>query len=289
VKMILVTGAAGKTGLAVIKALAEGSERVRAMVLNKTYRDAVSKAGASEVVVGNMLLSDDALEVVQGVRAIYHIPPNVHRGELEIGKLIINAARGARVSHFVYHSVLHPQIESMPHHWLKMRVEEYLMESGIPYTILQPAVYMQNILSSLTEILEKGVYLVPYPVKTVLSLVDLKDLAEVAARVLTSQEHEGAIYELVGMEAQNQQDIAHTLEEVLGRGVQAQEMPLAFWERQAKASGLGSYQMNTLVKMFQYYGKFGFTGNPNVLSWLLGRQPNTLKSFLEREIAEQKN
>jgi uncharacterized protein YbjT (DUF2867 family) len=287
--MILVTGAAGKTGLAVIKALAVGNERVRAMVLDKTYRDAVIKAGASEVVVGNMQLSDDALEVVQGIRAVYHIPPNVHQGEFEMGKLIINAARGARVNHFVYHSVLHPQVESMPHHWLKLRVEEYLMESGIPYTILQPAVYMQNILSSLTEILEKGVYLVPYPVKTMLSLVDLKDLAEVAATVLTNQEHEGAIYELVGTEAKTQQDIAQALEEVLGRGVQAQEMPLAFWERQAKASGLGSYQMNTLVKMFQYYGKFGFRGNSNVLSWLLDRQPTTLESCLGREIAEQNN
>jgi uncharacterized protein YbjT (DUF2867 family) len=285
--MILVTGAAGKTGLAVIKALAGGSERVRAMVLNKNYQKAVIDAGASEVMVGNMLLSDDVLEVIQGVRAVYHIPPNVHQGELQIGTLLIDAARGARASHFVYHSVLHPQLESMPHHWQKMRVEEYLMESGIPFTILQPAAYMQNILSSLTEILEKGVYLIPYPVKTNLSLVDLKDVAEVAVKVLTNQDHQGAIYELVGTDVQTQQDIAQVLEEVLGRGVQAQEMPLAFWERQAKGSGLDSYQMNTLVKMFQHYGKFGFRGNPNVLSWLLGRPPTTLRNCLKREIESQ--
>jgi uncharacterized protein YbjT (DUF2867 family) len=284
--MILVTGAAGKTGIEVIKALAEGSERVRAMVLHKTYQDAVIDAGASEVVVGNMLLSDDLLEVTQGVRAIYHIPPNVHQGEFEIGRQIIDAARGTRVNYFVYHSVLHPQIESMPHHWLKLRVEEYLIESGIPYTILQPGVYMQNILSSLPEIQEKGVYLVPYPVKTNLSLIDLKDLAEVAAKVLTSQDHVGAIYELVGTEPHNQQDIALALEGVLGRGVQSQQMPLAFWERQAKASGLGSYQMNTLVKMFQHYERFGLTGNPGVLTWLLNRQPTALESCLRREVGK---
>ena len=287
--MILVTGAAGKTGLAVIKALAEGGERVRAMVFNKVYREAAAKAGASEVIVGNLLLSDDAFEAVQGIRAIYHIPPNVHQGELEMGKLIINAAKVVKVSHFVYHSVLHPQIESMPHHWLKLRVEEYLLESGIPSTILQPAVYMQNITSSIPEILEKGVYLVPYPVKTILSLVDLKDLAEVAAMVLTNPEHRGAIYELVGTDAQTQHDIAQALEEVLGRGVQAQEISLAFWERQAKSSGLDSYQMDTLVKMFQHYSQFGFTGNPGVLGWLLGRQPTTLLSCLKREISEQNN
>ena len=284
--MILVTGAAGKTGVAVIKALAGTGERVRAMVHNKTCREVVLEAGAGEVVVGNMQLSDDLLEAIQGVRAVYHIPPNVHPGELEMGKLVISAARGARVSHFVYHSVLHPQIESMPHHWLKLRVEEYLIESGVPYTILQPAVYMQNITSSLPEIVEKGVYLVPYPAKTILSLVDLKDLAEAAAIVLTSQEHQAAIYELVGTQAQTQQEIAQVLGEVLGRRVQAQQMPLAYWERQAKNSGLDSYQINTLVKMFQHYERFGFAGNPGVLGSLLGRQPTSLQSWLEREISE---
>ena len=284
--MILVTGSAGKTGLAVINALSRIGETVRAMVYNKTSRDVVSEAGAGEVIVGNLLLSDDILEAVQGVRAIYHIPPNVNPGELKMGKLVINAARGARVDHFVYHSVLHPQIESLPHHWSKMRVEEYLIESGVPYTILQPAAYMQNITSSLPEIIEKGIYLVPYPVKTILSLVDLKDLAEVAALVLTSQDHQGAIYELVGTDALTQQDITLALTEVLGKGIQAQQMPLAYWERQAKNSGLDSFQINTLVKMFQHYERFGFTGNPGVLGWLLGRQPTPLKSCLEREIAQ---
>ena len=283
--MILVTGAAGKTGLAIIKALSRTGETIRAMVHNKTYRNAASQAGAGQVIVGNMLLSDDILEAVQGVRAIYHIPPNVHPGELEMGKLIINAARGARVSHIVYHSVLHPQIESMPHHWLKLRVEEYLLESGVPYTILQPAMYMQNISSSLPDIKEKGIYLVPYPVKTLLSLVDLKDLAEVAALVLSSPDHQGAIYELVGTEAQTQQEIAMVLAEVLNRDVQAQQMSLAYWERQVKATGLDSYQINTLAKMFQHYEQFGFIGNPGVLSWLIGRQPTTLKSCLEVEMA----
>ena len=287
--MILVTGAAGKTGLAVISALAEGGERIRAMVFNKTYREAVSEAGADEVIVGNLLLSDDLLEAVQGIRAVYHIPPNVHSGEMKIGELIISAARGAGVNHFVYHSVLHPQIESMPHHWLKLRVEEYLIESGLPYTILQPAVYMQNILSSLSEIIEKGAYLVPYPVKTVLSLVDLKDVAEVAAKVLMDPEHQSAIYELAGTTPLTQLDVAQSLEEVLGRKVQAQQVPLGYWERQARASGLDSNQINTLVKMFRHYEQFGLSGNPGVLGWLLGRQPTPLSSCLKREINQLSN
>ena len=59
----------------------------------------------------------------------------------------IRAAQSAGVERFVYHSVLHPQVEIMAHHWQKMRVEEQLFESGLSFTILQPAAYMQNVLA----------------------------------------------------------------------------------------------------------------------------------------------
>ena len=78
-------------------------------------------------------------QAVQGVQAIYHICPNVSPDEIPIAEVLINAAQDAGVRRFVYHSVLKPQIESMPHHWKKLRVEEMLIESGMPYTILQTA------------------------------------------------------------------------------------------------------------------------------------------------------
>ena len=102
---------------------------------------------------------------MKGVRAVYHIPPNVHPREVEIGDIVISCSTGNGVEHFVYHSVLHPQIEAMPHHWLKLRVEERLIASGLPFTILQPTAYMQNITSQLERIKERGIYQVPYPVR----------------------------------------------------------------------------------------------------------------------------
>ena len=68
------------------------------------------------------------------------------------------------MEHFVYHSVLHPQTEKMNHHWQKMRVEEMIFESGLPFTILQPAPYMQNLLAGWKSIVEDGVLRVPYSV-----------------------------------------------------------------------------------------------------------------------------
>jgi uncharacterized protein YbjT (DUF2867 family) len=143
---------------------------------------------------------------------------------------------------------------------------------------------MQNITSSFSEIIDKSVYQVPYPVDTKISLVDLYDVAQVAALVLNDQTHQGAIYELVGTEAFSQQDISRILSKVLGKPIPSQQIPIAFWESRSRESGLGSYQINTLVKMFRHYQLFGFSGNTRVLSWLLGRQPTSLEDCLEREL-----
>jgi len=130
--------------------------------------------------------------------------------------------------------VLHPQTEKMPHHWRKLRVEELLLESGLPFTILQPAAYMQNIAAGWERIREAGVYRVPYPVATRISLVDLQDVAEVAAMVLLGDDHLGATYELVGTAPLSQVEVAQQLAAALGRPVRAEAISLDVWEQEAR-------------------------------------------------------
>jgi uncharacterized protein YbjT (DUF2867 family) len=118
--------------------------------------------------------------------------------EMILGNLVIHAVQKAGVEHIVYHSVLHPQTEKMPHHWQKMRVEEMIFESGLPFTILQPALYMQNLLAGWRTIIEDGVLRVPYSVESKFSFVDLEDVGKVAKIVLTESNHKNAVYELAG-------------------------------------------------------------------------------------------
>jgi NAD(P)H dehydrogenase (quinone) len=282
--MILVTGAAGKTGLAVIRSLAARGVQVRGLIHQENYRASVVEAGAESALLGDLLSEQDLQKAMQGVRAVYHIPPNVHPREEEIGQIVIQEAFRECVEHFVYHSVLHPQLEEMPHHWLKLRVEEQLIASGLPFTILQPTAYMQNITNQLEKINREGIYQVPYSVSTRLCLVDLLDVAEVAAIVLTEGTHNGAIYQLVGTGLTSQQEIASLLGKLLGREIQAVQISLEDWQEQVARTGLGSYQISTLVKMFLHYQNHGFSGNPRMLHWLLGRQPTTLEDCLQREI-----
>jgi uncharacterized protein YbjT (DUF2867 family) len=285
--LILITGAAGKTGRAIIQALIARDAAVRALVHRPERIRPVKALGAQEIVVGDMRLPATMERATQGARAIYHICPNVSPDEVLIGQAVIAAARAAGVQHFVYHSVLHPQTEAMPHHWLKLRVEELLFESGLPCTILQPTAYMQNVLAHWDSITTQGVYPVPYALETRLSLVDLQDVAQVAATVLTEAGHVGATYELIGTKAMSQAEVVGILGQQLGRAVRAQVVPIETWEQGARASGLGDYQVETLRKMFRYYERYGFEGNPRVLGWLLGRPPTTLVAFAAR-IAQER-
>lgn len=281
--MILVTGAAGKSGLAIVKALAERGRVVRALVRRPAQAAAVREAGAVESVVGDLASADGVRRAADGVRAIYLIAPNMYPEEETIGRHVIDAARSEGVAHLVYHSVLHPQTEAMPHHWQKLRVEEAIFESGLAYTILQPAIYMQNMLAGWDRIQNEGVYSIPYPAATRLSMVDLQDVAQVAAAVVDEPGHHAAIYELSGTKALAQSEVAAVLGQGLGRSVVAEETPLDAWERAARERGLSGYALDTLLQMFRYYARFGFEGNPNVLEYLLGRRATSLAAFVERE------
>jgi uncharacterized protein YbjT (DUF2867 family) len=200
---------------------------------------------------------------------------------------MLESALVAGVQQVVYHSVLHPQTQSMPHHWNKLLVEERIFASGLPFTILQPTAYMQNLLAYWQTIRSSGRYTVPYPASTALSLVDLRDVAEAAARVLTEPGHIGAIYELVGTLPLTQAEVAARFSAHLGHAVTASEMEIGEWERQARAQGLREYAIQTLIKMFRYYAAYGLVGNSNVLTWLLGRAPASLDDFIRETMAEQ--
>ena len=289
--MILITGAGGKTGKTLVKALSK-VEDVCALVHRQEQVPILKSLGAEKIILGDMR-DDDAIRfVMQGVRGVYHICPNMSPDEMAIGKLVIGEARKAGVEHFVYHSVLHPQTEKMNHHWQKMQVEEMIFESGLPFTILQPAPYMQNLLAGWKSIAEDGVLRVPYSVNAKFSFVDLEDIAEAAKIVLTEPNHTNATYELVGTLPLSHVEVAEVLSHVLKRDVRAQKEEIRDWRLRAERSSEGAqskrdeYAIENLVRMFEYYDQWGLMGNPNVLRWILKRKSTLLESFVKRTAKE---
>lgn len=292
--VVAVTGAAGKTGRAVVDALRRRGVRLR--LLARSAEQAASLAGAggagADVTQGDLRDMVALRALLAGADAVYHICPNMAPDEEAIGERLIAAAqaeseRSARPVHVVYHSVLHPQTPDMPHHWNKMLVEGRLWRCGLPVTILQPAAYMQNVLAGRQRIVQEGVYAVPYAPSTRITMVNLDEVAAAAAEVLVSSSHQNATYELAAGEALSQTEVADALSDALGRRVRVEETPRSIWQTAAAAAGMGVYAIGTLLKMFEYYEAHGFRGGSAALCMLLGREPQQFAAWVHMVDWEQ--
>lgn len=287
--MILLTGASGKTGKAILQALTKRNVDVRVFVRTNEQGNYLQQLGAKESIIGDLRNSTSLQKAIKGCKSLYYICPNVSPDELEIGKMMLEIGQQVKINHFVYHSVLHPHIESMPHHWQKMRMEESIFASGIPFTILQPCAYMQNIQSNLQSILTKKTYEIPYSTTSRISIVDLNDVAEVAALVLAeADQHLCAMYELSGPQPLSQEDVAATISEVYNEKVIAKCIDNELWASNALSGNLSGSQIEILVKMFKYYDKYGLVGNSYILNQLLRKPATTFASFLKQTILSNK-
>jgi uncharacterized protein YbjT (DUF2867 family) len=283
-KPILVTGASGKTGRRVVAAIAERGGTVRAFVRRAEAGAELRQNGAAEVAVGDLTDNESLRRAVQGAGQVLHICPPMHPQEDVIARTLIDLSRDAGVRRFVLYSVLHPILSDVPHHDRKLQAERHLVDSGVPFTILQPGRYMQHLVPIWKTVLATGVHSMPFSVTSKFSLVDLADLAEATARVMTEPGHEGATYELAGPNALSQNDVAAILSELLDRPIRAQAKPDEQMRKEAAAAGMPAERINTMSQMNAHYDRHGLIGNPNVLRWILGRELNDFASFVRREL-----
>lgn len=278
----LLTAANGKTGREVLKALASAGADVKVFVRDEGQWPALKGLGAASYALGDM---EDATTIDAALAScdkIIHIGPPMHPNEVEITGRFINAAKGHDVEQFIYYSVMHPLRRVVRHHRLKLDAEEELIESGLPYTIVQPIRYMQHLAMIWKKVLDTGVHSMPFNIDLKFNVADLRDLAEATAIVATQPGHLYATYELAGPEALSQRDMAAVIGGVLGREIRTEAVTLEQVEKNARAAGASDDRVEQMLIMNRHYDDFGFRGNPNVLRWILGREPNTYENYVKR-------
>ena len=234
-------GSSGKTGRAVCTALDDVGIEVRAL----TRADSNLETG--EGLVGAMT----------GCSVVYHMAPNLHPLEVGIANNVLTAAKAAGVEKLIFHSVLHPQISVMPHHFAKSRVEELVIASGLKWAILQPGTYAQNLTALLVGAL-------PYRAEAPFSFVDLRDVSHAAVRLIVDEETCFGTFEASGP-VTNVGEVSAALE------WHCSEVSLAEWR--TRNGTLPSYQFECLTAMFAYYDEYGLVGSSVTLTELIGREP----------------
>ena len=283
-KPILVTGASGKTGRRVIAELAARGAWVRAFIRRPAVADELTRSGAQEIAIGDLGDRESLVRALTGAGQVLHICPPLHPREDAIAKELIELAAGQGVDRFVLYSVMHPLLSNVPNHARKLEAERHLVNSGLTYTILQPIRYMQHLATVWPSVIRDGVHCMPFSTKAKISAVDLADLAEAAALVMTTPGHEAATYQLAGPHALSQEDMAAILTRILGRPIRAAARPFEEVRRDAEAAGLPAERIATMGMMSAHYDAHGLVGNPNVLRWILGREPTTYEAFVRREM-----
>ncbi|HET9021649.1 MAG TPA: NmrA family NAD(P)-binding protein [Ornithinibacter sp.] len=273
---VLVVGATGKTGRAVCAALVARGVRVRAAV--RPGREDAAPPGTEAVPVD--LAQGQGLEAtLDGTRAAYHLAPNVHPDEVGIARRVGIAASAVGLPRLVFHSVLHPDDQRMPHHLRKAEAERVLHDL-LPgrVVVLRPAAYHQNLLAQALA----GVITVPYSLDAPFSTVDVDDVGEVAARILLEPGREDdATHDLAGPEVLTTRQMGRVATTVLGRPVEVHRTTVASW-REGPGAPLPASARDDLAAMFAAYDDGGLVGDPAELATLLGRVPTTWGEALAR-------
>ncbi len=286
--MILIVGASGAVGQPTVRHLLKRGARVRALTSKAESAARLQSLGVHETVLGDFRKAEDVRRAVEGVESVIQIPPRFTEDEAAIGLGVVAAAKAVRVGHYVFVSAFHPQMRQMDHHWSKLLVEEAVIESGLSFTILQPAMFMQNMRVEWPAIRERGLYLRPYSPDRKLALIDTEDLGEAAAIVLTQPGYRGATFELASGEALTHAEMAAVISEEWGKPVRAAKRDFAEWTDWACRHGWRPWSIEAYLKMCRHYDAHGYPGgNPLVLTAILGRAPGGFRAFVRRFLAAQ--
>ena len=285
---ILVTSSTGLTGKAVVKAMTSKGIEVIAMVHSDKKRNEMLGLGASGTVVGDIASYDDLLLAMRGMDTVYYICPTAREDEAEIGRMAVKAAKEARVKRFIYQSVLHSIEPELPHHRQKLEVERALVDSGLVYTIVQPAPFMQNILNAKAALVNNKVFVQKFftgrDSVNRINMIDVGDFGNCIAEIALDERFQYATLELCGPQNLSASEMLSTIENVVGQEIKLKYLTDDEIRRAMSERNAPEYSIETLLKMFQHYNNGDFCGSPFVTTAILKRTPTTFAEFLKREL-----
>jgi uncharacterized protein YbjT (DUF2867 family) len=278
--VILVTGASGNVGSRLVRMLLEAGVPTRALVRRPDAAAELRELGA-ETVVGTFEDADALRVAARGAEQVYLVSPPGADGMVAQQVPVVEAAHAEGVRHIVKQSSIGADLNTdativVAHR----RIEKAIEGSGMSWTHLRPHWFMQNELGQAGTIVSDGVFYAPDV--TAISMIDVSDVASAAARVLTSDGHEGRAYVLTGPQVLSYADLAETYTRVLGREVRWQEVSL----EDARDSMLEAGMPEVLAVGFpEVMGGYRHGGVMRQVSpaveELTGRAPRTFEQFLE--------
>ncbi|WP_299869708.1 SDR family oxidoreductase [uncultured Hoeflea sp.] len=281
VETVLVAGATGTNGRALIEALRQRSDiAIRALVRT----DSKSDLGAGiETAVGDLADPASLASAFQDIEKAYVVTA-VQPDTVALFQNFFDAAQAANVRHVVKFSGLgashHSPSEIIRQHAAS---DDALRASGLPFTILRPNSFHQNMLGQADEIARSGRFHLPLA-DARQSTIDVRDLAEITATILTTEGHAGRTYDLTGPESLNFHDVARIIGDVRGDAVEYIPVTPEQMEAALRKMGLPAWSAHALAEIQALFATGAYSDPLPDAERLLGRAPTPFRQFAQDHV-----
>jgi uncharacterized protein YbjT (DUF2867 family) len=219
--MIIVTGATGNIGAPLVKELVASGQHVRAFVTDPAK--AKQKLGDQvELAKGNLADPTSLDAAMKGATKVFLLAPP--GPDLPFDGNVVAAAKKAGVGHLVKLSVAGAQYDATAFGKWHRAGEKKVEASGIPWTFLRPVGFMDNAFMWAATVKSQGVIYQPMG-DGKMACIDVRDIAAVAAKCLTTSGHANQAYDLTGPEALSMADQAKQLGDAIGKPVKYVDVP----------------------------------------------------------------
>ena len=285
--MILITGASGSVGKAVLQEVSrkESTSHAKFRAMFRSKEEAAKAPAGSEPVLADYADKQSLRKALDGVTSVFVVCSPIPQ-LVELESNVLDVCKESGVTHVVLNSALgagdYPK--SFPS-WHR-KVEDKLKATGMSYTILRPNGFLQNIVAfNAPSIRTQGAFYVAMGDAKV-SYVDVGDIAVVAVKALQGGVHSGKTYELNGPEAISNQELATRISAVTGRTVNYVDIPESAQRDAMLGLGLPDWQVTALLELQQYYKQGAGAKTDGLLRDLIERDPMTLDQYLTANARE---
>ena len=277
--MILVTGAGGTVGHSVLDELAKAGQAVRAAYHSADKASRATAAGRDAVMI-NYAQPDSLRPALEGVDAVFLLAGGV-AGQVDAERSVVHAAKAAGVRRIVKLSVVGATEEEFIFARVHRESEREIEQSGLAWTFLRPASYMQNFANFMAPTIRAQHTIYTMIPDAVFNHVDTRDVARVAAEVLVRDGHEGRAYTLTGARSFSYREAAATIGDAIGTPVQIVALAEADMRGGMKSHGVPDIYADALVDLDKWYA----SGKADVVTTsirdLTGREPTPFAQFVQ--------
>jgi uncharacterized protein YbjT (DUF2867 family) len=275
--MILITGASGSVGKAVLQEACRTESGVRAMYRSK--EEAAKAPRECAAVLADYADKKSLRGALDGVSAAYVVCSPIPQ-LVELESNMLDACKESGVKHVVLNSAMGAGDYGKSFPSWHRKVEDKLKTSGMSYTILRPNGFLQNIVVyNAPSIRTQGAFYAAMGDAKV-SYLDVADIAVVTVKTLQGGAHSGKTYELNGPEAISNQELAKRISKVVGRTVNFVDIPESAQREAMLGLGMPEWQVTALLELQQYYKQGGGGKTDSLLAKLIAREPVTLDQYL---------